>query len=208
VNGERKLQGRDLPLDVLWCADSRRNRGIGWAFPYEVDALLSDFCAGRSVLHLFGGNASWGTRLDIDPLTRPDVVGDAWLPPFAAGAFDVVVLDPPYFALNGQVRSSLFWTAAMLAREHVVWFHTIWAEPACKLERERAWLVRVGRSSAVRCLIFFRRRPGPVAPVRWFSRGPAIRYNKWLMGQRGLPFADAAPAPARASGRRRLEISA
>ncbi len=50
---------------------------------------------------------------------------------------------------------------------------------------ERAWLVRVGRSCAVRALQKFR-VPAPehkLAPVRKFTRGPAVRYNRWLMPQ-------------------------
>ncbi len=173
---------------VLWCSDSRRNRGLGWRFPVEVNELLREFVATRSCLHLFGGKATWGLRLDIDPLVHPNVVGDAWLPPFSAGAFDVVVLDPPYDRLNGELRRQMLCVATHLARAHVVWFHTLWIEPGWGLRRERSWLVRVGRSSAVRCLIIFVRGPRAVEPPSSFKRGPAIRYNRWLEQPAGLPF--------------------
>ena len=59
-----------------------------------------EITAGQSVLHLFGGQATWGRRLDIDSTLKPDVIGDAWLPPFKRDAFDVVIIDPPYAGIN------------------------------------------------------------------------------------------------------------
>lgn len=132
----------------------------------------------------------WGVRMDIDPITRPDVIADAWMPPFGPGSFDVVILDPPYIPLNSQQRSQLFWSARYVAREHVVWWHTNWMCPACDLVLERSWLARVGRSSAVRALQIFRvKTPGrKVRPVLHFSRGPQIRFNRWIAQPERLPF--------------------
>jgi len=37
---------------------------------------------------------------------------------------------------------------------------------------------------------FFAVRPGDKPrPRPYFTRGPAIRYNRWLAGQQGLPYA-------------------
>jgi hypothetical protein len=148
------------------------------------------------VLQLFGGRATWGTTLDIDPTTRPQVRGDAWIPPFQRGSFDVVICDPPYVNINQQMKSALLRGMAFVAREHVYWFHTTWVSPDAGLRRERSWLVRVGNSSAVRCLIEWRvtRHDQPV-PIVHFTRGPAIKYNRWVSGNVGLPLTAEEPPP-------------
>lgn len=140
------------------------------------------------MLHLFGGKAKFGTRIDIDSAVRPDVIADAWLPPFGENSFETVILDPPYFSLNSQIRISLFRTAAFVARARVLWFHTLWVSPACGLRLDRAWLVRVGDSHTVRCLQVFTRTERRISPPLHFKRGPAIRYNRWLIQPAGLPF--------------------
>lgn len=140
--------------------------------------------AGKTVFHPFGGLASFGMRGDIDPETHPDVRADAWLPPFRRDAFDVVVLDPPYFSINQQMKSQLFFAASFIARKHVIWFHTMWVANGSGLKLERSWLVRVGDSCRVRCIQEFAVKPGPKpVPVMYFTRGPAMKYNKWLSGQ-------------------------
>lgn len=144
---------------------------------------------GKRVLQLFGGFSKWGVRTDIDPVTRPDVIADAWLPPFKKDAFDVVILDPPYYGINQQMKSALLRGAAYIARERVIWFHTMWVAADTALQLDRTWLVRVGDSCACRCIQEFLVRPGKRrAPVLHFTRGPAIKYNRWLAGQVGLPF--------------------
>lgn len=173
------------PVEVLWCGNSR---GKGWSFPVAVrDRLQADF-KGKSVLHLFGGRATFGTRLDIDPLTQPDVLGDAWVPPFGKDSFDVVILDPPYFLFNAMEKNSLFRGSAWIAKETVVWFHTIWASQAQGLKTERAWLVRCGDQNYVRCLQYFNVYRKPETPARYFGRGPAMKYNRWLNQPQGFAF--------------------
>ncbi len=177
------------PVDVLWCANARNN---GWRFPPNVARRLQTDHAGKSILHLFGGEAAFGTRLDVDPVVRPDVIGDAWLPPFAKDSFDVVILDPPYVRFNTQVKCALFRAAGWIARERVVWFHTIWASQAYGLKTERTWLVRCGDGCYVRALQYFRvdSKPGP---VKYFKRGPAMKYNRWLAQPNSLGLQDVAP---------------
>lgn len=65
--------------------------------------LIVSETRGLSVLHLFGGHAEFGIRLDADPGTHPHVVGNAFFPPFRCESFDVVVADPPY-----EVQTSLW----------------------------------------------------------------------------------------------------
>jgi hypothetical protein len=176
--------------EVLWCANQRTRSGNGWSFPPAIDRHLRALTKGQTVYHPFGGRASFGIRSDIDPSVRPDVIADAWLPPFRQGAFDVVILDPPYVRLNLQMQNQLFRAAAYCARRRVIWFHTVWVS-SCKqrLTPEASWLVRVGDSCAVRCLQVFTVLPGAAErPRPYFTRGPAIRYNRWLAGQDRLPL--------------------
>lgn len=73
----------------------------------------------------------------------------------------------------------------------MIWFHTMWIAGGGQdgLRLERSWLVRVGDSCAVRCIQVFTVKPGPkVKPRPHFTRGPAIRYNRWLAGQQRIPF--------------------
>lgn len=183
--------------EVLWCgAKPPRSGKDGWRFPSAVEKLLISECAGLSVLHLFGGLARFGTRMDIDPLTRPDVIADAWMPPFARDSFDVVVVDPPYVGefkeMNCYKLRDLLTGPAWIARKRVIWFHTHWIESPVRMRMEKAWLVRVGRSCAVRALQFFT-VPEPsrkLLPVYRFKRGPAVKYNRWLENPHSLPFSE------------------
>lgn len=170
---------RTYDVEVLWCGNQRRGRGNGWTFPPNVRKRIQEDCQGKSVLQLFGGRSTFGTRLDIDTQTSPDVIGDAWLPPFARESFDVVILDPPYIRFNAQEKTALFRAAGFIARERVIWFHTVWMAGTGGVKPEKAFLVRVGDACSVRCLQYFRvvDRPGPVPR---FLRGPAMKYNRWL----------------------------
>jgi hypothetical protein len=180
--------------EILWCKSNQRRSSNGWAFPQMVRDLLVKECEGLSVLHLFGGLADFGIRLDMDPLTRPHVIGDAWRPPFAKDSFDVVIMDPPYVghfaSMSNQKTRALFAAAAWIARRRVVWFHTVWIESPARCVMERSWLVRVGRHCNVRCLQFFAtpESAAKVPPVKYFSRGPGIKYNRWIVQPEALPF--------------------
>jgi hypothetical protein len=176
------------------CSSNPRRSVDGWAFPKDVKELLLREIGTDSVLHLFGGKADFGVRLDMDPSTRPHVMGDAWIPPFAKDSFDVVIMDPPYHGdfrtMSNQKTRAIFAAAAWIARKYVVWFHTVWIESPSRCRLEKAWLVRVGRHCNVRCLQFFATATSEnkVPPVKFFTRGPAIRYNRWLRGEVGFAF--------------------
>lgn len=183
----RKTRG---PTRVLWCSNQRSGRANGWKFPPNVDKLLRTITKGQSVFHPFGGRAGFGLRGDIDRSVRPDVIADAWLPPFVKNAFDVVILDPPYHSINQQMKQHLLRAAAFIARDRVIWFHTMWIASDSSMSLRRSWLVRVGDSCACRCVQEFKIRRGQhkAEPRRFFTRGPAIRYNRWLAGQTGFQF--------------------
>ena len=184
-----------FPVEVLWCGNrSVSMRRNGWSFPPAVANRIKADVEGQTVLHLFGGRATFGTRMDIDPLTNPDVVGDAWLPPFARDSFDVVVLDPPYVRLNQQEKNTLLRRAAWIARQRLIWFHVMWVAADRFLRQEKAYLVRVGDACQVRCLQYFTVSPEKSEPDWCATHGPAVRYNRWVIQPQGLPF----PVEARA----------
>lgn len=175
--------------ETLWCSNQRHRKSNGWSFPPNVEKLLREITKGQSVLQLFGGLSKWGTTLDIDPATNPHVRGDAWLPPFQRDSFDVVIIDPPYVGINQQMKAALLRGAAFIAKDRVIWFHTQWTAPDAGLSRERSWLVRVGDSCNCRCVIEWRvTTKVKKVPVLRFTRGPALKYNRWLDGNQGLPF--------------------
>lgn len=175
--------------EALWCSNQRQGASNRWSYPPAVEKLLRRMTEGRTVLQLFGGMARWGTKLDIDPTTKPHVRGDAWLPPFGRDSFDVVILDPPYAGINQQMKHMLIRGAAFVARDHVIWFHTQWVAPDAGLRRERSWLVRVGDACSCRCLIEWRvvAREKRIPDLK-FPRGPALRYRRWLHGAVRLPY--------------------
>lgn len=199
---------RAFPVDVLWCSNARRGRSNGWSFPPAVRKQIVADSQGCRILQLFGGRSTFGTRMDVDPIVAPDVIADAWLPPFACNSFDVVVLDPPYFHLNAQVKTALFRAAGWIARERVIWFSTVWASNCAALRCERAFLVRVGDSCHVRCLQYFAVTHPKPGPVKRFTRGPAMRYNRWLSQPASLDLqlstSDGAAAPERQQTKKEL----
>jgi hypothetical protein len=189
-----------VPVDVLLCGTNRPrrkygNRRNGWSFPPAVRELLLQETQGLTVAHLFGGNADFGLRMDIDPATKPHVVGDAFLPPFPRDFCDVVVLDPPYQQLKAQEKMALMWAAGWIARKHVYWFSTVWIATDRSLPLVHAWLIRVGDQCAVRCLQKFEVREPKRTPLKpgEFTRGPALFYNRWQLQHPLLPFSEVPP---------------
>jgi hypothetical protein len=174
---DRRKRGRPS-VKVLWCPNRKNaEKRAGWSFPREVEEKIVELSAGGTVLHLFGGQSRFGVRLDIDPRTRPDVLGDAWMPPFLEGSFDTVVLDPPYHELCREELGQLMANAAFVCRKQAIWLHQIWAPSQFGLSLERAWMVRVGDSSVVRCLQLFTRnsREGPPGEVFLARSGDEVQ---------------------------------
>lgn len=187
-----KRRTRD-PLGIFWCGNLNVKRIEKWAFPPQVERYLREYCAGHSTLHLFGGKAKFGTRLDVDLHTRPDVIGDAFVPPFAASSFDIVILDPPYppyLHLGPSTVRPLLMNAAYIARRQVIWFAPVWASTYRWLRLERSYSGRVADYAEIRMLQFFRPTYPKMRPVDRFTHGPAVKYNKWLLQPQGLPFGD------------------
>lgn len=192
---------RRRPIEILWCQNrtARHSKRAGWSFPHEVETKIMELCAGGSIIHFFGGAARFGFRMDIDPTTAPDVVGDAWLPPFAKASFDTVVLDPPYTSLPREELFQLLYAASWVARKQVIWLHQIWTPSGAGLSLERGWLVRCGDSLVARCLQVLRKNGKEIMPMQWFTRGPAMKYNRWLVGEMPLALDFGATDPDLAS---------
>jgi hypothetical protein len=191
---------RRRPVEVLWCSNRRNEpKRSGWSFPSAVGKKIEELCAGGTVLHLFGGQSSFGMRLDVDRATNPHVIGDAWVPPFKAGSFDTVVLDPPYFQLDREQLGQLMMATAYVARFQAIWLHQLWAPSQFGFSLDRAWMVRVADNHYVRCLQLFRRTARSVNPPKYFTRGPQMKYNRWLAGELPLPFLPFATADSAVS---------
>jgi hypothetical protein len=181
---------------VIWC-NGAGGGSNGWSFPKPIERRIRKELSGLSVLHLFGGRATFGIRLDMDPITNPHVVGDAWLPPFGRNSFDAVVLDPPYENFGRHCREILGMNAAWISRKYVIWFSSFAATsmPGCSIRRW--WTVIVGNDSMIRQLVIFETLEKKKHPPKYFTRGPARRYNHWIGGNRELAFGDDEIPPAK-----------
>lgn len=182
-----------VPVKVLWCGTNRPakkfgKRKNGWSFPPAVRELLLQETKGLTVLHLFGGQADFGIRLDVDPATNPHVIGDAYFPPFPRDFVDVVILDPPYVEMHQQEKRALMWAAAWVARRSVWWFHTHWIASDRSLPLNRAWLVRVGDQCHARVLQEFAVKEPKHEPLRadQFTRGYPLKFTRWSIQQQNL----------------------
>jgi hypothetical protein len=167
---------------VIYC-NGAGGGANGWSFPKPIERKLQREFAGLKILQMFGGRATFGLRMDIDPTVEPDLIADAWMPPFAKNTFDVVILDPPYASFGRHFRYTLGVNAAHIARRYVVWFSSFAATslPGCSIDRW--WTVIVGNDSSVRQLAFFRPRADKRDPEKHYMRGPAMKYNRWSGGQ-------------------------
>lgn len=181
---------QNVGLIICWDRVLRNANGVkadGWRFPRKIEKLLIHLTS-ASTVHLFGGKASWGARLDIDRALLPDILGDAFLAPFARDSFDFVVLDPPYEQLPTEARLQLFENAAWIARKKVFWWHTFWCDGGSPLVLERGWLVRLAGNSQVRALQQFRPRLPKRLPRTGCLRGPLSKYANWHFPSLELPF--------------------
>jgi hypothetical protein len=77
-------------------------------YPRTPPASILDATVNRG--RFWAGSVRPVVGLDVDARHRPDVVADNAALPFAAGAFDVVVYDPPHVPNQGRDRAKDFTT--------------------------------------------------------------------------------------------------
>ena len=86
--------------NLAWVLPRPNKSKYKGSFPLYFEERLLDLLRlpkSAKILHPFGGKAQFGTRVDINPTTNPDFVGDAHnLNMFEDNSFDLVILDPPY----------------------------------------------------------------------------------------------------------------
>jgi 16S rRNA G966 N2-methylase RsmD len=56
----------------------------------------------NSILHVFGGRAKIGARIDINPAVNPDYIMDAHDLDFHDESFNVVICDPPFSDIDNK----------------------------------------------------------------------------------------------------------
>jgi hypothetical protein len=154
-----------------------------WSFPKEIERIVMDETSDGSVLHFYGGNAQFGTRLDMDPKSYPHVIGNALYPPFKCKSFDYVVMDPPYTDLKAGISMSIMAPAACIARRKVFWLHTHWPLRNGLGLRLNRWWVASGCSmgAPMRILVEYNVVKHPNTCVGWPRRG-----RKRLNGSLGI----------------------
>ncbi len=90
---------------------SKYKGGFPLHFEKKLYELLGIEATKETVLHPFGGHAEYGFRLDINPETNPDYIGDAHdMDIFSDSCWDCVVCDPPY---NDEYSESLYKTGKL-----------------------------------------------------------------------------------------------
>lgn len=194
------------PVDVLVCGTNRPQKKYGqrlngWSFPPAVREMLLQQTEGRTVLHMFGGLADFGARLDLDPALNPDVVGNAWEAEkfFTRSSFDDVILDPPYMQYRLQEIRALLIRAGWIARRYVWWFGTCSIRGSRSLVTSHKWLVDCGEQCAVRTLTRFSVREPKLEPMESDLKrgeGLALKYARWRETRVIQPlFPDLAPVP-------------
>jgi SAM-dependent methyltransferase len=169
------LRADDRWIDGVWMlGNNYKGSGYYGAYPpgylKRVEALFPDVSRAR-VLHPFAGSLRdvHGVRVDINPANVPDVVADACALPFADGAFDLVLADPPYSTEDAKRYGVPMVDRRKALREFgrvtrpggfLVWLDTVWPMFA-----KRDWhcfgQIGVVRSTnhRVRLVSLFRREP-------------------------------------------------
>jgi len=94
-----------------------KSKYIG-SFPLYFESRLLDLLKipkGAMILHSFGGKAEFGLRCDLNVETQPNVIADAHFLPFRDGAFDLVILDPPY---SDELSERLYGTGKLTFKRY------------------------------------------------------------------------------------------
>lgn len=148
-----------VPVETWWLPRPPISRYPG-GFPRNFETKLYELLGRpQSILHPFGGKAEFGTRMDLNPETNPDVVGDAHELPFDDGSFEVVVLDPPYSNEESETiygtpplrRGQYTQEAVRVSSRYVVTYHVRMQPrpPGTQLVRVVVVLLRSGHTARI-----------------------------------------------------------
>lgn len=148
-----------VALEVWWLPRPPLSRYPGgWPRHFE-SKLVKLLGYPQSVLHPFGGKAEVGTRVDVNPDLRPDVVADAHELPFDDNSFEAVICDPPYsndesreIYGTGPLRTAAWMREAVrVSSRYVVTYHVrMLPRPrGTRLVRVVVVLLRPGHSARI-----------------------------------------------------------
>jgi SAM-dependent methyltransferase len=95
------------PLASVWFGDDAEllERMLSF-YPRSEPRKILDATVNRG--RFWRGSSRPVTGMDIDPLCKPDVVGDNTDMPFRAASFDAVVYDPPHIPNQGRDKTKDF----------------------------------------------------------------------------------------------------
>ena len=116
---------------LVWTLPRPARSKYRGAFPlYFEENLLRLLGYPDRILHPFGGMATTGIRVDLNPTVEPDVVADAHSLPFEDESFDCVILDPPY---SDEEAMELYETPKLRPG--------VYTREAVRVLKEGGWLV-------------------------------------------------------------------
>lgn len=124
------------------------------------------------VLHLCSGSMLTGTRVDIRPEMRPDIVADCRRVPLPDESFDFIMADPPYSA---EYARELYGVEADYPRPGQI------AKEACRLLRPG------GKFGLLHFQVPMTRKPLGLVRVYGITTGAGYAIRAWTLMEKRTP---------------------